>query len=234
MGLVRLRFVTAAALLCALAAPSYAQPDCRVLDAELQLAYSGGCKDGLAEGSGEARGTAHYRGEFKAGRKHGKGVKTWPNGDRYEGDFVDDRREGTGMYVWGRSSAWSGQRYTGGFANDRRNGHGVYDWPNGDRAAGLWDNDRYAGAPTKGMVARGRAQAEHAAAVALVGANVCRQMRVGVATLEFIRGTVSAVEGDRITIRIDDPGTLDHLIGEQPVRKGASVTDLVKSWLPCR
>src|ERR671936_2685573 len=101
---------------------SGALADCRVLDPELQASYSGPCVNGLAEGRGFAHGTATYEGDFRAGRKHGRGVKTWPNGDRYEGDFVEDRKEGTGMYVWGRRSPWAGQRYTGGFLNDRRHG----------------------------------------------------------------------------------------------------------------
>src|SRR5487761_2731539 len=63
---------------------------CKVLDPELQGTYVGGCKNGLADGYGEASGTAHYEGQFKAGRKDGKGVKTWPDGDRYDGEFVAD------------------------------------------------------------------------------------------------------------------------------------------------
>src|SRR5205807_8657360 len=58
--------------------------ECRVLDPELQGRYAGPCVNGLAEGQGSARGAAQYEGGFKAGRKHGKGVKTWPNGDRFE------------------------------------------------------------------------------------------------------------------------------------------------------
>ena len=65
-----------------------AQTACRVLDSELTGVYQGGCKDGLAEGYGEAKGSAEYRGAFRAGRMQGKGVKTWPSGDRYEGEFA--------------------------------------------------------------------------------------------------------------------------------------------------
>jgi len=224
-------------LLCTalLSGGAYAQADaaCRVHDPELQGVYSGGCSDGWAEGQGEARGTAQYLGEFKGGRKHGKGAKTWQNGDRYEGDFVEDRKEGTGMYVWGRGSEWRGQRYTGGYVADRRHGYGVYEWPNGERIAGPWEDDRYTGPPTQGMIARSRAHAEHAAAVGVAGAKVCRQMEIGVATREFVRGTVTAVESDRISVRIDDPGTLGHSIGGVAVRKGLVVTDAMKSWLPC-
>jgi hypothetical protein len=233
MGLVSPRWLAAAVLACAAAAPVHAQSSCKVFDPELQWTHSGGCRDGYAEGYGEARGTAHYRGEFRAGRKHGKGVKTWLNGDRYEGDFVEDRREGTGMYAWGRFSAWSGQRYTGGYVGDRRHGYGVYEWPGGDRYAGPFENDRIVGAPTKGMIARDRARAERAAAVGLVGAHVCREMEVGVASREIVRGTVTAVDAERITVRIDDPGSLDHTIGDRIVRKGSVIVDAIRSWLPC-
>ena len=233
MGLVKLRCLAAAALVWAVAVPAHAQSSCKVSDPELQWIYSGGCKDGLAEGPGEARGTAHYRGEFRAGRKHGKGVKTWLSGDRYEGDFVDDRREGTGMYTWGRFSAWSGQRYTGGYLADRRHGYGVYEWPDGDRYVGAFEHDRIVGAPTKGMIARSRAQAERAAAVGRVGAKVCREMEVGVGSRETLRGVVTGVDAERITVRIEDPGVLDHTIDGHVVRKGSVVVDLLKSWLPC-
>src|SRR6266446_3745071 len=99
--------------------------DCRVLDPELQASYAGPCVSGLAEGYGSAAGIAQYQGEFKAGRKHGQGVKTWPNGDRYEGEFVEDRKEGTGTYAFGRGP-WLGERYEGRFLDDRRHGLGVY------------------------------------------------------------------------------------------------------------
>src|SRR5688500_16617172 len=59
----------------------HAQSPCRVLDPELQGSYRGPCVNGLAEGEGAASGAAEYRGSFRGGRKHGHGVKTWPNGD---------------------------------------------------------------------------------------------------------------------------------------------------------
>jgi hypothetical protein len=227
-----LRVLAIALLLCAGVAA--AQPACKVLDPELQGAYVGGCKDGLAEGYGEARGDAQYRGEFKAGRPHGKGEKIWPGGDRYEGDFVEGRKHGTGMYVWGRRSPWAGQRYTGGYANDQRHGYGVYEWPGGERYAGPWENDRYMGAPTKNMIARGRAFAEQAAAVGRVGTRVCRTLEVGIGNRDTIRGTVTRVEHERITVRIDDAGKLDYTIDGQSIAKGALVTDLLTFWVPCR
>ncbi len=94
-----------ALVLYALSAAAQAQSKCLVLDPELQASYSGGCKDGKAEGPGVARGSAVYAGEFRGGRKHGRGVKTWSWGDRYEGEFADDAKHGAGTYTWGGASA---------------------------------------------------------------------------------------------------------------------------------
>lgn len=205
-----------------------------MLDPELQGSYVGACVNGYAEGSGEARGQAHYRGEFRAGRKHGTGMKSWPSsGDRYEGDFVDDRKHGAGRYVWGPRSASAGQRYSGDYVNDRRHGHGVYEWPSGDRYVGGWDNDAITGAPTKGMLLRARAQAERAAATGKIGAKVCRELRVGVATEDLVRGTVLAREGDHIRVRIDYPGKFEHVIAQQAIVKGAVLSDPMTFWIPC-
>jgi len=71
-----------------------AQAACRVLDSELAGTYQGGCKDGFAQGYGEAKGTAEYRGDFRAGRKHGQSVKIWPSGDRYSGSWENDEITG--------------------------------------------------------------------------------------------------------------------------------------------
>ena len=233
MGLVKLS--RCALVACFFSAVAVAQPisQCKVADPELQATYSGGCKDGLADGYGEAQGSAVYRGEFKAGRKHGKGVKTWRNGDRYEGDFIEDRREGTGMYQWGRRSAWARQRYTGGYLNDLRHGYGVYEWPNGERYAGRWEDDRIVGTLTKGMIARARGEVELAAVMGRVGARVCRELEIGVGTRDIVRGTVTAVTGANISVLIDDPGRHDHEIDGRRVTRGAIVSGPLKFWLPC-
>lgn len=71
-----------------------AQSPCRVLAQELEGTYQGGCKDGLAEGYGEAKGTAHYRGAFRAGRRHGAGTYVGPTGDTYSGPWANDEPTG--------------------------------------------------------------------------------------------------------------------------------------------
>ena len=215
-------------------APAQTTERCKVLDPELQGSYRGACVNGYAHGRGEARGRAIYLGEFDAGRKHGKGVKTWPStGDRYEGDFVDDRRHGEVNYTWGSRSPSAGERYTGRYVDDRRHGYGVYEWPNGDRYSGAWANDTPTGPPTKRMIARARALAERAAVVGVTGARVCRDVRVGVATIDTIRGTVLARERDVIRLRVDDAGGYEHTFDHGVLKKGDVLTEPMRLWIPC-
>jgi hypothetical protein len=210
-----------------------AQSVCRVLDPELAGSYQGGCKDGLAQGYGEAKGAAEYRGDFRAGRKHGKGIKTWPSGDRYEGDFVDDRKEGMGKYLWGPRGASAGESYSGAYVNDQRHGEGVYAWPSGDRYSGPWANDAITGVPTPMMIARSRAKAEALLAVGKPGVKVCHALRVGIAVRDWIRGEVMEVNVDRIRVRIDDPGRQPHAIDERPLVKGMTIWSAASEWTPC-
>jgi hypothetical protein len=204
---------------------------CRVLDPELQGVYVGGCANGLAEGTGHARGSAEYRGEFRAGRKHGRGTKTWANGDRYEGEFVQDRKEGTGVYVFGRGP-WAGERYEGAFLNDRRHGHGTYRWASGDVYAGPWEADRAMGAPTPMMIARAQFEREARAALA-EGQKVCREMPVGIGARDWLRGTVTAVSPEQVAVRIDDAGAHPHVVAQAEIHKGDVVWTAYAEWTPC-
>src|SRR5690348_8723129 len=109
--------------------------------------------------------------------KDGRGIKTWPNGDRYDGQFVADRKEGQGTYTFGRGP-WAGERYDGAFVADRREGYGVYRWPTGDVYRGPWKEDRLAGPPTPMMLARARYGAEARTALVQPGTKACKELVV--------------------------------------------------------
>jgi hypothetical protein len=207
-----------------LAQPALAQ-ECRVLDPQLQGSYRGPCVNGLAEGKGVASGAATYEGEFKAGVKQGRGVKTWPNGDRYEGEFADDRMHGEGGYTWGRGP-WQGQRYEGSYVADKREGAGVYRWPDGDVYKGPWKADRFTAEPTRLMLARGRQELEARAAPAL-GDKVCKQVEIGTEQRDWVRGVVEATQATFIGVRIEDPGTVKQ------VRAGDHRWEPATAWQPC-
>jgi hypothetical protein len=214
-----------------LAGVAHAQ-GCKVVDPELQAYYAGPCVNGLAEGRGIAEGTAHYEGKFRAGKKEGRGVKTWPNGDRYEGDFADDRKDGRGVYVFGRGP-WAGERYEGEFSNDRRHGTGTYRWANGDVYTGPWENDAFTGEPTPMMFAHAKFTEEAMAASGKPGTRVCREVEVGIGGRDWVRGIVQQAEGDKIAVRIDDPGKMPYLIGGVEARPGATVRESPSAWVPC-
>ncbi len=217
----------------AIAQPTPA-PTCKIFDRELQGRYSGGCVNGLAEGWGKADGIALYDGSFSAGKKHGRGTKSWPaSGDHYEGEFVDDRKEGIGIYTWGHSSAWPGEKYSGRFINDMRHSLGTYEWPGGDRYTGPWEYDQPVGAALPAMRARARAYLEAKAAVSRPGISVCREMKVGIVTLERIHGTVAAAREEHIEVRIDYAGLMGHVIRGVDVHKDVVVKDDFPNWSPC-
>ncbi len=223
-------------MLGALSAAAQAQPKCLVLDPELQASYSGGCKDGKAEGPGTARGRAVYVGEFHEGKKHGRGVKTWPWGDRYEGEFADDSKHGIGIYTWGARSAFAGDRYEGGFANDKRSGYGVYSWASGDSYAGPWKDDAVTGRATPMMIARLRATNESLAAMAKPGVGLCHESTVGVGAGEWIEGETLAVDqaARRVEVRVTRLGPRPLFVAGTKVAAGDVVWDDPLGWIPCQ
>jgi hypothetical protein len=107
--------------------------------AGVEVRWSGACDDkGRATGSGviewRFRGeTSRFRGEVRDGAPNGRGIQTWPGGDRYEGEFRDGRRHGTGTYLWS-----NGDRYRGEWRNGRQHGLGVFTWQGGNRYTGYF------------------------------------------------------------------------------------------------
>jgi hypothetical protein len=69
--------------------------------------YVGQIRRGRWEGRGrlvysadDPRGRIDYDGEFRAGRRHGKGKLRWRNGCIYKGSWKDDMMQGTGSMKW--------------------------------------------------------------------------------------------------------------------------------------
>ncbi|MDT8900112.1 hypothetical protein [Anaeroselena agilis] len=81
-----------------------------------------------------------YEGDVVKGKANGKGIATWPDGDRYEGDFVDGNMTGKGV-----ATCVSGDRYEGNFINGKMNGYGTYYHSDGTIQQGQWENDEFVG-----------------------------------------------------------------------------------------
>jgi hypothetical protein len=125
--------------------------------------YNGGWKDGAKHGHGFYTSTDgwKYIGGWKddkrngrghlaqAPRAHGgtddgdwedgemtRGVRTYPNGNKYDGDFVDNKKHGRGVFTHA-----SGNKYDGDYVHDKRNGRGVLTLANGNYYNGEWKDD---------------------------------------------------------------------------------------------
>jgi hypothetical protein len=69
---------------------------CKVYWKSLEGKYVGDCKEGMANGKGEAWGINHYVGSFKDGMPNGNGVYHYGDSLYYSGDFQDGLKEGKG------------------------------------------------------------------------------------------------------------------------------------------
>ena len=96
---------------------------------------------------------------------------------------------------------------------------------------GAWRSDpRAADDP---QFARTLARTATIAAVAKPGARVCREMQVGIAERDWVRGVVVEADGAKVKIRVDEPGRFRHVIAGAEVSKGATIADDALAWTPC-
>ncbi|XP_063292794.1 MORN repeat-containing protein 1 [Pelobates fuscus] len=97
--------------------------------------YVGEVKTQLRHGYGVyvyANSFFRYEGEWKNGKKHGRGKFLLKDGSYYEGEFVDGEMTGNGLQYW----ASSGNTYSGEFQNGEIHGYGVMQYKNGGRYEG--------------------------------------------------------------------------------------------------
>lgn len=62
-----------------------------------------------------------YIGEWKWGKKHGRGVQVWPDGSVYEGEWMQGKATGHGRLV-----NTNGEAYIGEWFDNRCHGYGRY------------------------------------------------------------------------------------------------------------
>jgi hypothetical protein len=94
----RKNLITVMLALMLIAGSAGAQTTCQVLLPGLAGKYTGDCKSGLADGTGEAIGEDYYKGEFVKGLPEGAGTYLWKNGAVYIGEWRRGMRHGKGKY----------------------------------------------------------------------------------------------------------------------------------------
>jgi hypothetical protein len=111
--ITRLFFV----LIIAFGSNLYAQTsDCKVIKESISGSYTGGCKNGLAQGKGIAQGIDRYEGQFAKGLPSGTGKYLWANGVYYEGEWKKGLMDGAGKMVYPDSTVtgiWKEDKYMG-------------------------------------------------------------------------------------------------------------------------
>ena len=73
-----------------------AQLPCKVLLRDIDSAYIGKCKNGLAHGQGEAWGKFYFKGKFVEGYPQGQGRAEYPDGTIYTGNWKKGLKNGKG------------------------------------------------------------------------------------------------------------------------------------------
>ena len=107
--------------------------------------YVGQWKNGKRFG----RGTQYckdgrvYEGLWAGYKRNGTGRSINANGDVYEGELKDDKAHGKGVYIWKK-----GDRYDGEWLENKKNGIGTITWSDGDKYSGHWKNDKMDGQGT--------------------------------------------------------------------------------------
>ncbi|XP_043341674.1 MORN repeat-containing protein 1 isoform X3 [Cervus canadensis] len=91
-----------------------------------------------------------YEGEWRGGKKHGRGKLLFKDGSYYEGDFVDGEITGEGCRHWALTGHGclvdaDGQVYLGSFHDNKRHGRGRMIFRNGDEYEGNWVRDQRQG-----------------------------------------------------------------------------------------
>lgn len=235
-----MRIPLVAILTLCLSAPALADrlAACKVTDPELQGTFVGECDGwGVANGYASVAGSASYVGQFKDGKKHGYGVKTWKNGEQYIGQFVNDAKSGFGIYKWPpKGAAYPGDLragardvYIGEFVLDQRQGDGAYEWASGDVYRGEWAKDKFISTPTPMMQLQTRHDKALADAVKKPGTTVCQAIQEGTARAYYLQGEVTKVEGDNLLVHLEVVPEALHGV----FKAGQTVKSPYQRWEPC-
>jgi hypothetical protein len=82
----------------------------------------------------------YYDGSYVNGKREGKGIFTFENGDKYEGEWKADQMHGEGIYKYKSAGV-----YVGNYKEGKMEGQGTFKFKNGDYYKGSWLGGRREG-----------------------------------------------------------------------------------------
>lgn len=119
--------------------------DATVADQVSKVDYTGGCKEGFADGQGaytiydkSNKVALTYKGSFKNGLENGQGLQVYFDGSKYEGEFEYGQFGSKGTYTFAGGDKYIGENQNNIFMN----GNGLYIWSNGSKYEGEYQNGR--------------------------------------------------------------------------------------------
>lgn len=113
---MKTKILTLAILLFSVGSLQAQQNDCKVLLESISGTYTGKCRKGLAHGKGTAQGIDYYKGSFVRGLPSGKGLYRWEDGSYYEGEWKNGKKDGKGKLVQNSTETtgfWKNDEYIG-------------------------------------------------------------------------------------------------------------------------
>ena len=107
--------------------------------------YKGEWKNGKRNGKGESiwPDGSYFIGFWKNDKAHGKGRLYYPDGDIFDGDWIEGKICGEGVYL---GFGINGSKYDGEWLNDKQHGFGVEIWHDGSSYEGFYQLGKKHGA----------------------------------------------------------------------------------------
>ena len=86
-----------------------------------------------------------YDGEFVDGKREGRGVLTYSNGDNYNGEWMNNLFHGSGIFITKEFNtglaAHRGQRYEGAYDYGQKHGYGLFHAGDGGIYDGFFEDN---------------------------------------------------------------------------------------------
>ena len=93
--------------------------------------------------------------------------------------------------------------------------------------------DAAAAEAERAAMARVIAETATRVAVSKRGARVCRETSIGISERDWVRATVVDVAGDRIRVKVDDPGRFPQALDGIQIARDVVLWDTSLNWTPC-